>query len=75
MDEQTAIEPYRLKDFAKGGTLELVTHGNVSIPVSLELLDGIIQVRASDRKPNIVEKVMFANTIIEQKCNPYLNEC
>jgi len=69
------IEPYNLKSFAEGGTLELVTLGNVSIPVSINLLNKLVTVKAGDRQPDMTEKVMFANTIIEQKCNPYLNEC
>lgn len=70
-----AIEPYRLKDLAGGGTLEITTLGNVAIPVSLDLLKRLVRGKPTDREPDTAELVMFANTIIEQKCNPYLNEC
>lgn len=72
---ETAIEPYHLGEFAKGGKIDFLTQGNVSIPLSIELLKGIVPVKQGDRAPNVVEMVMFANTVIEQKCNCYLNEC
>lgn len=71
----TAIEPYHLGEFAKGGKIDFLTQGNVSIPLSIELLRGIVPVRQGEREPNVVELVMFANAVIEQGCNCYLNEC
>jgi len=73
--ENVAIEPYRLGEFATGGKIDFITQGNVSIPLSIELLKGIVPVKQNDREPYVVELVMFANTVIEQKCNCYLNEC
>lgn len=69
------VEPYHLGEFAKGGSIDFITQGNVSIPLSLQLLKGIVPVRQGDREPSTTEMVMFANTVIEQKCNCYLNEC
>lgn len=70
----TQIEPYRLKDLAGGGTIEVVTKGNVAIPMSLQMLSSLVSV-AGNRAPNTAELVMYANTVIEQNCNPYLKEC
>ncbi len=73
--EPTAIVPYRLGDFAKGGSIDFLTQGNVSIPLSLDLLKAIVTVKPGDRAPNTTELVMFVNAVIEQGCNCYLNEC
>lgn len=69
------VEPYHLGEFAKGGNIDFITQGNVSIPLSLQLLRGIISVRQGDPEPSVTELVMFANAVIEQGCNCYLNEC
>lgn len=71
----SAIEPYHLGDFAKGGKIDFLTQGNVSIPLSIELLRAIVPVRQGEREPNTTEMVMFVNAVIEQGCNCYLNEC
>ena len=73
--ETTAIAPYELKEFAGGGTINFLTKGNVSIPLSIELLSAIVTVKSGDRAPSKTELVMYANSVIEQGCNCYLNEC
>lgn len=72
---QTAIQPYRIRDIVEGGSIDLTTTGNVAIPLSLNLLSKLVRVRSNDRVPDVAELAMFANVIIEQRCNPYLNEC
>ena len=69
------VEPYHLGDFAKGGKIDFLTQGNVSIPLSIELLKGIVPIKKGDRAPSVTEMVMYVNTVIEQGCNCYLNEC
>jgi len=69
-------KPVHLRDLlVKDSVLEVLTQGNISIPISLPLLRNLVQVKADDREPTDAELLMFANMIIEQRCNPYLGEC
>ena len=70
----TELAPYRLRDLLDGGTIDIITEGNISIPLSLDTLSNLVAKRSNDRNPTPTELMMFANTAIEQKCNPYLKE-
>ena len=78
MSEENQIvkqETYRMRDLLENKTFDVETKGGVLIPVSLELIDKLVTIKQGDRKPDIAEKMMFCNMIVEQRCNPYLGEC
>lgn len=74
-NQLVTTEPYKLSEFAAGGTLEFITTGNVSIPLSIPLLQAFVSKKPNDPLPTKAEMVTFCNMIVEQNCNVYLGEC
>ena len=69
-------EPYLLRDLIdKKSTFDISTNDNIKIPISIALLTKFFKPKQGERPPTDVEVVMFANMIIAQGCNPYLEEC
>lgn len=68
---------YRIRDLLDNdntGIIEFRTSGGVMIPISLQLLRGLVKVPQGTPEPTTTDLLLFGNMCVDQRINPYLKE-